>query len=86
MWVTPPSTPSRPQKIKRIDRNTALSPLKVAETLTTLEHVPKENRREQVKQAIGEENGGLEPGELVEGEEVDITDRHQVLERRASMP
>lgn len=86
MWVTPPSTPSRPQKIKRIDRNAALSPLKVAETLTTLEHVPKESKREQAKQETGGENGDLEPGELVEGEEVDITDRHQVLERRASMP
>ncbi len=84
-WVTPPSTPSRPQKIKRIDRNDALSPLKVAETLTTLDHTP-ENGREHVEQTADEPNDGLEPGELVEGEEIDITSRHQVLERRASMP
>lgn len=91
--ISPPSTPPRPQKIKRIDRNAALSPLKAVETLSELEEVGKRNENEWEREKAGEmmtpvtgrEVAGLEPGELTETED-DVSKRHQVLERRASIP
>lgn len=95
MPLSPLSGPPRPQRIKRIDRNTALSPLKVAGTLTELEEVARQSVKEQMQDAAdgsgenaitGRGAECLEPGELTEAEEEVVAGKRQVLERRASMP
>ncbi|KXN91330.1 hypothetical protein AN958_01305 [Leucoagaricus sp. SymC.cos] len=91
--MSPPSTPPRPQWIKRIDRNAALSPLRMAENFVDLEEVGAGNENgppnatvEKPATFAEKDAECLEPGELTEGEGQGVSEKSQILERRASMP